>query len=113
MKTNEFEPVQARFVQIVGNGNDSNDWNSIVELTAFGCGESVEKPKTPVLTERQGQGMFGLRTDLSPGENFELSGWYVTTPADDDADGKADSVYENELAASPHKYFKRVINYSI
>ena len=95
----DFAAVKARFVKIVSNGNESNDWNSIVEVTASGCGVPVDKPDSSVLTERQGQGLFGLRTDLPPGENFDLSAWYVTTPADDDGDGKADSVYENELAA--------------
>ena len=95
----EFEEVQARYVRIEGNGNESNDWNSVVEVAAMGCGVAVEKPDTPILTERQGTGMFGLKTDRTPGENFDLLGWYITTPADDDGDGKADSVYENELAA--------------
>lgn len=95
----EFEPTQAQFVRIVANGNESNDWNSIVEVNASGCGEAVEKPDQPVLTERKGTGMFGLSIDKTPGENFDLTGWYVTTPADDDGDGKSDSVYENELAA--------------
>lgn len=95
----EFEPVQAQFIHINGNGNESNEWNSVVEVAVFGCGEPVEKPVTPVLTERKGQGVMDLRVDRTPGENFDLTGWYVTTPADEDADGKADSVYENELAA--------------
>lgn len=94
-----IDNVKAQYLRIIANGNESNDWNSIVEITASGCGDAVDKPITPVLTERQGQGVLGLRTDLSPGENFDLSSWYITTPADDDSDGKADSVYENELAA--------------
>ena len=102
--TLELEPytvdaVDAQFLRIVGNGNESNNWNSIVEVSASGCGVPVAAPAQPILTERKGQGMFGLRTDLPPGENFDLLGWYITTPADDDGDGKADSVYENELAA--------------
>lgn len=102
--TLDFEPysldaVQAQFVRIVSNGNESNDWNSIVEVAAIGCGLAVEKPVRPVLTERKGRGLFGLRVDVPPSENFDLSGWYVTTPADDNGDGKADSVFENELAA--------------
>ena len=103
----KLSPVTAQFVRIVSNGNESNDWNSIVEVTASGCGQPVEKPDVPVLTERQGQGMFGLRVDQPPGENFDLTGWYVTTPADDDGDGKSDSVYENELAAgwTDSRYF--------
>ena len=91
--------VQAQFVRINGSGNEENDWNSIVEVAVFGCGEPVIRPAAPVLTERKGQGVMGLRVDRTPGENFDLSGWYVTTPADDNGDGKADSVYETELAA--------------
>jgi len=94
-----IDPVTAHYVRIISNGNESNDWNSIVEVAVSGCGEAVEKPASPVLTERKGQGMFELRTDAAPGTNFDLAGWYITTPADDNNDGKADSVYENELAA--------------
>ena len=94
-----FDAVAAQFIRINSNGNEANNWNSIVEVTATGCGDPVEKPATPVLTERKGKGVLGLRVDQTPGENFDLSGWYVTTPADDDGDGKADSVYENELSA--------------
>ncbi len=98
-ETYSLDAVQAQFVRIVSNGNESNDWNSIVEVAAIGCGVLVEKPAQPVLTERKGRGLFGLRVDVPPGENFDLTGWYVTTPADDNGDGKADSVYERELAA--------------
>ena len=94
-----FDTVQAQYIRINGNGNEANDWNSVTEVAILGCGEPVEKPSAPVLTERKGQGVLGLRVDKSPGENFDLSGWYVTTPADDNGDGKADSVYENELSA--------------
>lgn len=95
----DFDDTTAQFIKLVSNGNESNDWNSVIELSAFGCGVAVEKPATPVVTERKGKGVMGLRTDLPPGGNFDLSGWYVTTPADDDGDGKSDSVMENELAA--------------
>ncbi|MEM9682689.1 MAG: polysaccharide lyase family 7 protein, partial [Pseudomonadota bacterium] len=94
-----FEPMQARYVRVNANGNTSNDWNSITEVAATGCGVAVEKPDQPVITEKLGSGLFGLDPEKSPGENFDLSGWYITTPADDDGDGKADSIYENELAA--------------
>ena len=110
--TQDFESyplnaLQAQFVRINGNGNESNDWNSVVEVAVFGCGEPVEKPATPILTERKGQGVMGLRVDRTPGENFDLTGWYVTTPADDNGDNKADSVYESELAAgwTDSRYF--------
>ncbi len=95
----EVAATQAQFIRINANGNESNDWNSIVEVAASGCGVPVEKPDQPVLTERKGAGLFGLDPERTPGENFDLLGWYITTPADDDGDGKSDSVYENELAA--------------
>ncbi|MDB4222996.1 polysaccharide lyase family 7 protein, partial [Granulosicoccus sp.] len=102
-----FNAVQAQFLRINSNGNEANDWNSIVEVAVVGCGQLVEKPAVAVLTERKGEGVLGLRVDKTPGENFDLSGWYVTTPADDNADGKADSVYENELVAgwTDSRYF--------
>ena len=102
-----LDSVQAKIIRISGNGNESNDWNSIVEVAVYGCGEPVEKPAIPVLTERKGQGVMGLRVDQTPGENFDLSGWYVTTPADDNGDDKADSVYESELSAgwTDSRYF--------
>lgn len=94
----KFDETKAQFIKITANGNESNSWNSIVEIAAFGCGEAVNKPDAPVVTERKGKGVNGLRKDLPPGKNFDLLSWYITTPADDDGDGKADSVYENELA---------------
>lgn len=99
LEQNPLDNISAQFIRLVSNGNESNEWNSIVEIAAIGCGEDIAAPDQPVLTERAGQGMFGLRTDLPPGQNFDLLGWYITTPADDDGDGRADSVYENELAA--------------
>ena len=68
---------------------------------------AVAKPATPVLTPRQNTGLFGLDPNKAPGENFDLLGWYITTPADDNDDGKADSVYEQELAAgwTDKRYF--------
>jgi len=106
-ETYEFEPVTARFVRILGTGNTSNGWNSITEVSAMGCGVEVAAPASPILTEKAGTGMFGLNTELPPSENFDLSYWYITTPADDDNDGRADSVYEPELTAGwiDRRYF--------
>ena len=33
----EFDPISARFVRIAAEGNESNEWNSIVEVSAMGC----------------------------------------------------------------------------
>lgn len=106
-ETYDIEQRQAQYIRIASDGNEANEWNSIVEVTAMGCGVAVEKPATPVLTARQNTGLFGLDPAKSPGENFDLLGWYVTTPADDNNDGKSDSVYENELAAgwTDERYF--------
>ena len=101
------DPVQTQYVRINGFGNEANGWNSVVEVAVFGCGTPVEKPEAPILTERAGRGLYEMRVDKTPGENLDLSGWYVTTPADDDNDGKADSVYEKELAGgwTDQRYF--------
>lgn len=94
----DFDDTRAHYIKIISNGNASNDWNSIVEVLAYGCGVAVTKPEVPLVTKRKGQGLFDLHLERPPGENFDLTAWYVTTPADDNGDGKADSVYENELA---------------
>lgn len=67
--------------------------------TSPGTKATVAKSDTPVLSERLGEGLFGLSTTATPGENFDLTGWYITTPADDDVDGKSDSVYEKAMNA--------------
>jgi len=94
----DFDDTKAQFIKLTSNGNESNDWNSMVELVAYGCGTPVKKPEKAVVTDRKGTGVFNLHKDRPPGKNFDLLGWYITTPADDDGDGKADSVYEKELA---------------
>ncbi len=52
-------------------------------------------------------GGYGLSPDLPPGRNFDLLGWYLSTPADDDNDGKSDRISEVELArgAIDERYF--------
>ncbi len=54
-----------------------------------------------------GAGGFGLSPDLAPGRNFDLLGWYLNTPADDDKDGRSDRISEVELArgATDERYF--------
>jgi poly(beta-D-mannuronate) lyase len=52
-------------------------------------------------------GGYGLSPDLPPGRNFDLLGWYLSTPADDDKDGKSDRISEAELArgATDERFF--------
>ena len=54
-----------------------------------------------------GAGGFGLSPDLAPGRNFDLLGWYLNTPADDDNDGRSDRIAEVALArgATDNRYF--------
>jgi hypothetical protein len=103
----DIEPTRAQYVRIAAQGNEANEWNSIVEVQVNGCGKEVAAPKKPVLTPRQKTGLFGLDPDKTPGENFDLLGWYMTTPADNNWDGKSDNVFENELASgwTDERYF--------
>ena len=52
-------------------------------------------------------GGHGLSPDLPPGRNFDLLGWYLSTPADDDNDGRSDRIPEVALAkgATDERYF--------
>ncbi|MDN3638273.1 polysaccharide lyase family 7 protein [Simiduia curdlanivorans] len=43
-------------------------------------------------------GGTGLSPDLPPSRNFDLLGWYLSTPRDDDGNGVGDIYYEVELA---------------
>ncbi|PWQ94245.1 polysaccharide lyase family 7 protein [Leucothrix arctica] len=107
LETYEFDAVKAQYIKFIGNGNESNNWNSMTEVVATGCGVAVEKPKEIAVAERKGAGMFGLHLDKPPGENFDLQSWYLSVPTDEDGDGKSDNVFENELAAgwTHPKYF--------
>lgn len=106
-ETYAFATVDAQYLRIAAEGNEANEWNSIIEVSVSGCGVAVDKPVEPILTARLNTGLFGLDPTKTPGENFDLLGWYITTPADDDGNDKADSVYENELAAgwTDDRYF--------
>ncbi|PMG04393.1 cyclic nucleotide-binding protein [Vibrio breoganii] len=88
-----FDEVNARYVRIVGEGNSSNNWNSILEVDLYGCGtDSGEEPETPPET--------GLDPNLPPSGNFDLLDWTLSIPVDNDGDGKADTIKENALSAS-------------
>ena len=52
-------------------------------------------------------GGYGLSPDLPPGRNFDLLGWKLNTPADDDNNGISDQISEVELAqgAVDERYF--------
>jgi poly(beta-D-mannuronate) lyase len=52
-------------------------------------------------------GGYGLSPDLPPGRNFDLLGWYLSVPTDEDNNGKSDQIKEVELArgATDERYF--------
>lgn len=52
-------------------------------------------------------GGYGLSPDLPPGRNFDLLGWYLSVPSDDDKDGRSDQISEVQLArgAADEPYF--------
>lgn len=87
-KHSGFEQVDltesvARYIKILGLGNNLNDWNSIVEVEAHSC-----------------EGADGQIIDEFPNElGIELIDWYLSVPTDEDNNGKSDSIKEIDLAA--------------
>ncbi|QUS36334.1 polysaccharide lyase family 7 protein [Falsirhodobacter algicola] len=104
----DFDPVEARYVRVTGQGNEAGGWNSLLEVQLFGCG-SAEIAATgdgSDVASAAGKGIHGLRTDAPPSENFDLSMWKLTLPADLDNDGKVDEVEENQLQGwSDERFF--------
>jgi len=84
---------------MAGSGSERQQTGH-AEGDASGCG-----PSQPVLasTDRRptrdgGFSRYGLRTDVPPSENFDLTDWKLTLPVDQDGDGKADETSEASLA---------------
>jgi poly(beta-D-mannuronate) lyase len=59
-------------------------------------GES-HQPSTHIISSSGGG--HGLSPELPPGRNFDLLGWYLNTPADDDNDDKSDRFSEITLVS--------------
>ncbi|MGW6276754.1 polysaccharide lyase family 7 protein [Kribbella sp. NPDC055071] len=62
----DFADGSARYLRIVGHGNNKNAWNSITEVDIFGAAE--EPPPG------------GLDPDSPPGTNFDLKNFKYTPP---------------------------------
>lgn len=60
------------------------------------AGDANPKSVSVVL---KSDGGYGLSPELKPSQNFDLSGWSLNTPADDDGDGRSDSFKERDLVA--------------
>lgn len=81
LNTNELGDVYARFVRIVGFGNSSNSWNSILEAEVYGCDDITPTPSvtvpttppviTPAPTPSSGSSIPSLITD---GSLWDLEG---------------------------------------
>jgi poly(beta-D-mannuronate) lyase len=85
----------ARYVRVVGQGNSSNNWNSILETRIMGCTDSSTTPDDPPPTS----GDEGLDPNLPPSGNFELIDWNISIPVDNNNDGKADTIKEIPLSS--------------
>ncbi|WP_192022211.1 polysaccharide lyase family 7 protein [Shewanella sp. WPAGA9] len=96
--------TSAQYVQIIGYGNSSNTWNSIVETKINGCsdGSAPTEPTEP------SNPVGNLDPDLPPSGNFELVDWTLGVPVDENNDGKSDTIKEIELSSgytrSPYFY---------
>ncbi len=88
----------ARFVRVVGQGNSSSNWNSILEARIMGCTDGSTIPDEPS-DPPPPTGNDNLNPNLPPSGNFELIDWNISIPVDNNNDGKADTIKEVELAS--------------
>ncbi len=96
----DFDDRVARHIKVIGLGNQQNEWNSIVEVQAYGCGlGEIDSEGDGSATARvKGISAYGLKLGEPPSENFDLAKWKITLPIDADGDGKADEISEALLA---------------
>ncbi|MGP6089614.1 polysaccharide lyase family 7 protein [Antarctobacter jejuensis] len=95
----DIEDVEARYLRVIGLGNEKSAWNSVLEVQAFGCGSGaiMATGDGSDVARVAGVGAFGLKTDVPPSENFDLSRWKITLPVDRDGNGKVDEIEETAL----------------
>jgi poly(beta-D-mannuronate) lyase len=74
------------------NGKEGRFDNFALQATQ----EPHETSVSVVKNEKAGR---SLSPDLAPGRNFDLLGWSLNLPSDDDNNGKSDKIGERELAA--------------
>ncbi|MCB5228191.1 polysaccharide lyase family 7 protein [Alishewanella sp. 16-MA] len=78
----KIEPTSARYIKLIGLGNNENQNNAIVEVQAHYC-----------------QDAGGNFSERFPNElGIELIDWYLSIPTDEDNSGTADSIFETDLA---------------
>ena len=93
LRNSSVTDTQARYVRVTGNGNSASGWNSYLEVALNGCGGA----DTPTDPTDPTDPTPGLDPSLPPSSNFDLSDWYLSVPSDQDNNGKADSISENQL----------------
>lgn len=96
----DFDDRIAKLIKIIGYGNESNAWNSLVEVQAYGCGlgEIESQGDGTQVASAAKLSSFGFDTTATPAENFDLTRWKITLPIDADKDGRADEINEGQLA---------------
>ena len=89
------------FIFASGRGKKGGRFDDFTLTQVDGAAEV----STVVITKSAGG--YGLSPDLTPAQNFDLLGWSLTTPADDNRDDKADLTPEIKLAKgyTHPKYF--------
>ena len=92
LETYNVADRSARYVRIVGQGNSSSTWNSITEVRVKGCNAPSSGGGT------------GLNPNVAPSGNFDLLDWTLSVPLDDNNDGKADTIKEQQLSSGYSKY---------
>lgn len=75
---------------------EDDSWEQDWRCQPFVVSPAPREPPHPKVKGRMSA--FGLRTDVPPSQNFDLSDWKLTLPVDRDQDGRADEVSEAELA---------------
>ena len=96
LETYNVTDSQARYVRVIGSGNSSNSWNSILEAKVRGCSSDSTNPPPPPIDPPPTTG--DLDPNLPPSGNFELLDWNISVPIDENNDGKADTIKEIPLS---------------
>ncbi len=110
METYDVADSEARYVRLVGNGNSSSAWNSVLEIEASGCLSNMTDPgdgDTGGGNPGGDTGGSGLDPNVPPSGNFELIDWNISVPTDTDGNGKADTIKEIPLSSgySDNRFF--------
>ncbi|HAI73497.1 MAG TPA: translation initiation factor SUI1 [Alteromonas australica] len=86
----DIDDIAAQQIRIKTFSNTANTtWTNITEVEVYGGGSVTPPTTNPTLDP-----------SAPPSDNFDLSRWYLSIQTDDNGDGKADSIKEDELNAS-------------